>query len=504
MHSSFVLQWCLSGMKWLVGVGTALLALVNAWMPQHAAVPEKLEPAVRASLDLTPCHLEDLAEEVLCGVHEVYEDRDAASGRRIPVHIAVLPPLRRAAAPDPLYILAGGPGQGARSYAAIVARHFKQVRRVRAIVLVDLRGTGASRPLECPRQEDEIAGLDSSSGPYLGEARACLAQIDADPRLYTHAAALADLDEIRQRLGHGQVNLWGGSWGTRAALLYTLGYPHAVRSVVLDGAVSLWEAFPRAVAGNAERALNLLFGRCAGDRVCASTFPNPWVDLRAVLMRLERAPVTTTIEQPRTAQPVPVTLTRDAVVEIVRVALYTPRDAARLLQAIHHAARGDFGPLAAQYVHSAWRTTDDMALGSTMSILCSEDLSLADNEPGRTSSSAIFGHGYADAWKSRCRVWPKGPPIGLSRHAVSEAPALVLSGLHDPVTPPASGEAMGRHFPKHLHVVVPGAAHNASFTGCVPELIATFLEGGAGGLDTGCVAAAPLPPIVVSDAGGRP
>ena len=82
MHSSFVLQWCLSGMKWLVGVGTALLALVNAWMPQHAAVPEKLEPAVRASLDLTPCHLEDLAEEVLCGVHEVYEDRDAASGRR--------------------------------------------------------------------------------------------------------------------------------------------------------------------------------------------------------------------------------------------------------------------------------------------------------------------------------------------------------------------------------------------------------------------------------------
>ena len=254
MHSSFVLQWCLSGMKWLVGVGTALLALVNAWMPQHAAVPEKLEPAVRASLDLTPCHLEDLAEEVLCGVHEVYEDRDAASGRRIPVHIAVLPPLRRAAAPDPLYILAGGPGQGARSYAAIVARHFKQVRRVRAIVLVDLRGTGASRPLECPRQEDEIAGLDSSSGPYLGEARACLAQIDADPRLYTHAAALADLDEIRQRLGHGQVNLWGGSWGTRAALLYALGYPHAVRSVVLDGAVSLWEAFPRAVAGNAERA----------------------------------------------------------------------------------------------------------------------------------------------------------------------------------------------------------------------------------------------------------
>ena len=63
------------------------------------------------TLALAPCHLEGLAEEVRCGVLDVFEDRDAASGRRIPVHVTVLPPLRRSAAPDPLFILAGGPGQ---------------------------------------------------------------------------------------------------------------------------------------------------------------------------------------------------------------------------------------------------------------------------------------------------------------------------------------------------------------------------------------------------------
>ena len=43
---------------------------------------------------------------------------------------------------------------------------------------------------------------------------------------------------------------------------------------------------------------------------------------------------------------------------------------------------------------------------------------------------------------------------------------------------------MTRHFARHRHVVVPNAAHNASFSGCVPGLIAKFLADGHGdGLD---------------------
>jgi pimeloyl-ACP methyl ester carboxylesterase len=501
MSTSFILRWCPFSLRWLVGLFTLFLAALNAWTLGGLDLTGMHRKPGLPPLLLSACHLESLAEEILCGVHEVYEDRDASSGRRIPIHLAILPPLRRSAAPDPLYILAGGPGQGARSYAAIAARYFTEVRRSRAIVLVDLRGTGASNPLDCARPADEMAGLDSSADLYLAEAKACLAQIEADPRRYTHAMALDDLDEIRRRLGHDRINLWGGSWGTRAALLYALRYPQAVRSVVLDGAVSLQEEFPGAAARNAERALDLLFDRCAADRACASAFPNPRGELHTVLMRLVRAPLTATIRHPRTARPVSVTLTQDVVLEIVRVALYTPRDAARLLQLIRHAARGDYAPLAAQYVHSASMTTDDMALGFTMSILCSEDvMPQADLGP----RPAVFGDGYAGAWQSRCRVWPKGPPLRVNREATSEAPALILSGAHDPVTPPASGEAMGRHFPSHLHVVVPGAAHNASFTGCVPDLIAGFLEAGIDRLDPGCAAAAPLPPIVVNAAGGRP
>jgi pimeloyl-ACP methyl ester carboxylesterase len=454
-------------------------------------------------LELKPCHIDRLPEEILCGVHTVFEDRQAGTGAQIPIHVAVLPPLRRAIAPDPLLILSGGPGQGARSLAVAAARYFKQVRRTRAIVLVDLRGTGSSGALKCLDATDELSRLDQGADVYLGTGAACLAALGGDPRHYTHTDALADLDEIRRRLGYARVNLWGGSWGTRAALLYALTYPDAVRSVVLDGAVALNLDFPDPVATNAQRAMDLLVERCAADAACARAFPDPHAELRRVLDSLTPAR-RITIRHPRTGADATLVVSRDTIAELARVALYTTTDGARLFQTIRHAAHGDFGPLAAQYVQSARTSTDDMALGATMAILCSEDLQAPHQTIARDEAAATFvGDSYADAWRRRCRGWPVGPPIAFDRGAVSAAHALILSGLNDPVTPPSAGEAMARHFTSVTHIVVPGAAHNASFTGCVPKLIASFLEKGRlEPDDAACVKDVPLPPIVANDAGG--
>jgi pimeloyl-ACP methyl ester carboxylesterase len=165
----------------------------------------------------------------------------------------------------------------------VAARHFRQIRRTRAIVLVDLRGTGASGALTCGDTADEISKLVSGADLYLGNGLDCFTAGDADVTQYTHANALADFDEIRLRLGYPRINVWGGSWGTRAALLYALTYPDSVRSVVLDGAVPLDLGFPAPVARNAQRAFDLLTKRCAGDPRCAIAFPNPRRELQAVL-----------------------------------------------------------------------------------------------------------------------------------------------------------------------------------------------------------------------------
>lgn len=489
-------------MRILVGTLTTVAALaVGASFYTSSRQPTTTAP----SIALTPCHIGRLAEELRCGVYRVRENRHAPTGRAIDIHVAVLPALRRQVAPDPLLVFAGGPGQGARDYVDAVDRFFRKVRRSRDIVLIDLRGTGASHPLMCRPMDDDFAVLVDADA-VTRHAEECLEALDADPRLYTHAQALADVDDIRQQLGYQQVNIWGGSWGTRAALLYALRYPAAVRSVTLDGAVPLAMEFPRPASGDAQRAFALLTEQCRADPACLSTFPDPAAELEALVRRLDAGPLVARVRHPRTGSLVDVKIPRDAVLDAVRGALYVPQDAVLVLPIVRRALEGDVAPLLAQALRTASATTDEMAIGATMAILCSEDLPVVSAANFETDAAgSIFGTGYADAWRSRCRNWPAGPALDDDRAAVAQSPALIVSGEHDPVTPPRWGEAMGRHFRSHWHVAVPGAAHNASFTGCVPDLIAAFIAYPDGTkLDTDCVVRPSWPAIVLGTEGPRP
>ena len=455
-------------------------------------------------IGLTPCHIDLLAEQVLCGVHDVFADRERQSGARVPIHVAVLPALRRRIERDPLFLMAGGPGQGARGLAPVAARYFREIRRHRDIVLVDLRGTGASGPLQCGAAGNDDAFLKEEDAADL--ARQCLREIDADPRFYTHQQSLADLNEIRAALGYDRINLWGGSWGTRAALLFALRYPEVTRTVILDGAVALAMGFPRTAAADAQAALVRLIDRCRDDARCRTTFPDPRAEIDRFFQRFSGGKAAVTIRHPRTHAPASGTLSRGVAADILRGALYTPRDAAAVLYLIRQAADGDFAPLLAQLVRTASVTTDDMALGATMAVLCSEDVpSVAAIDFAAEAAGSVFGTTYADVWRARCVAWRAGPPLPESAAITSEVPALILSGGADPVTPPRAGELMTRHFTRHRHVVVPNAAHNASFSGCVPALIAKFLADGHGdGLDVACTSRVAWPAFVENTAGAQP
>ena len=67
---------------------------------------------------LSPCIGDDEPVDAYCGTLTVYEDRAAKTGRQIKLNIVVLPAMRTDAQPDPLFFLAGGPGQGAAKMAS--------------------------------------------------------------------------------------------------------------------------------------------------------------------------------------------------------------------------------------------------------------------------------------------------------------------------------------------------------------------------------------------------
>ena len=95
-----------------------------------------------------------------CGTLTVFEDRSARSGRQIDLRIAVLPATGNTVAPDPLFLLAGGPGQAATEAFLPVLSAFERINRKRDIVLVDPRGTGKSHPP--PGAHDRVVGYNDA------------------------------------------------------------------------------------------------------------------------------------------------------------------------------------------------------------------------------------------------------------------------------------------------------------------------------------------------------
>jgi pimeloyl-ACP methyl ester carboxylesterase len=489
----------------VMAIGAGLVALVAGVAIASRASAGPTVPVAPARIALAPCHLDGLSEEVLCGRHEVFEDRERRVGRKIALRLAVLPALQREASPDPLVLLAGGPGQGAIDLAGAASRFFRPIRQRREIVLVDLRGTGESHPLACGPGAGDLEWL---AGAIPEEAlRRCVETVEADLRLYGTAAAMDDLDEIREALGYERINLWGGSYGTRAALVYARRHPDRVRSVVLDGAAPFGLRLPLHNARGAQRALDRLIDDCAADEACGAAYPRLREAIERLLARLDRAPATAALRHPRTGEPWTISVTRDFFASALRGFLYVPAHAALLPFVVSAAGRDDFAPFATLVLETATWSVETMSLGLTLSILCSEEVPRIDPaEVDAAVRGTYVRRSEYDAWSAMCRVWPRGvTPDDTDAPLPRAVPALILSGDIDPVTPPEWGEAMAIDFPGSRHVVVPGTGHNTTFTGCVPDLIARFVErGGAADLDASCVSSLRRPPFVLGAAGTAP
>lgn len=114
--------------------------------------------------------------------------------------------------------------------------------------------------------------------------------MDADPRLYTTPIAMEDVDEVLGRLGYGQANLLGGSYGTNAAQVFAHRYPSRVRTLVLDGVVPTNADYPLRFAERTQRAFDQVVDECAQDAACRAAFPDPRRDLAVAQARLRERP----------------------------------------------------------------------------------------------------------------------------------------------------------------------------------------------------------------------
>lgn len=482
-----------------------LKRLLAAGVVLTAAVSCSPAPPTSAIDTLHECGIDEGPSGAYCGTFRVPEDRATKTGRHIALKIVVAPALKRDAAPDPLFILEGGPGAGAATLAVDRLPMFRRYRTDRDLVFVDQRGTGESNRLGCDPSPDELDEVESDDERSTARLKKCLAGYDADPRLYTTSIAMDDLDDVRAFLGYERINVWGGSYGTRAALVYLRQHEDRVRAVVIDGVAPPDMQLPLHTARDAQRALDRVFADCAADAACTAAFPGLAGDTSALFARLAREAVKIHGTHPRTGKALDMSLTRRDLALIVFRTLYVPELASLLPRVLTQAAAGDFqGVLALAFSQGSTGDKRDLATGMHLSVVCAEDIPrITPADRVAADASGFLGAAMFDAQYTACGFWPRGEvPASYYEPVRSDRPVLILSGADDPVTPPTWGEHVKPTLSRSRHVVVPGSGHITLTHGCVPQLVGTFLDtADPNAIDAKCVEALARPPFFVTPTG---
>ena len=240
---------------------------------------------------LRPCIVGADALAARCGSVSVPEDRDAPGGRVLDLAVIVVPAESATPEPEPLFVLAGGPGQTGAELVDAVAGPLAAVHRTRDVVFIDPRGSGGSNPLVCPEASAGVGYGPEQDGYWLACLDALAAR--ADLRHYATADLADDVEAVRVALGYDGVHLFGGSYGTRVAQAVLRRHPKPVRSAVLWAVAPPGYRIPLDGGLAVQAALDRLFAACAADAGCGPAYPRLAERFDTLLARLAEAAGTT-------------------------------------------------------------------------------------------------------------------------------------------------------------------------------------------------------------------
>lgn len=441
-----------------------------------------------------------------CGKLSVKEDPADPNSRDISLNILRLPAISPTPKQDPLFLIQGGPGGSSVQMAALVYGAFNDVRKNRDLIFVDQRGTGKSNPLNCEHISDIDMLLSEieQQQKYLELMTACATKFAPQLPFYTTPFAAQDLDAVRSALGYNTINLWGVSYGTRVVLEYMREFPLRVRAVILDGVAPVQIALPKYFSADALLALNSVNLDCQSNLQCSAQFGDIVAKAQQVAARLHAAqsmdkPVSVQFEHPRYKKITHLMLTPGIFSDVIFMSLYSRELTVLLPNAIADAERGDYRLIAVLFTLASEQAAfTGISEGMRYSVVCNEDAHfIADDDVKHERD--FFGKNMLQQFAEVCRHWPKAVlPEHYFEPIKSDVPTLLLSGNHDPVTPARWADAVARHLTHQRQIVAPGGNHSISMEGCLPKIIAQFIEvGSVDNIHADCaLAIVPLPLVL--------
>lgn len=450
---------------------------------------------VEQSVEWTRCYPNGVRQEAMCTTVEVPVDHADGTNGSMSLHVVMLPAIRSQALEDPVFILAGGPGQGASDTIATLYPSLRKVHQQRGLIFLDQRGTGKSGALQCELPEN------SDMSVPLEALQTCYAGLPHDAQWYQTSHLADDTNWVRQTLGYEQINLYGVSYGTRLGLRIMQRYPDSIRSAVLDGVVP----FQRAIGGDfgvtVRNSLDAVLTSCVEDVECQQAFPNIEKEYQTLIQELQdKGP--RIIQHPHSVTGIGTeTEVGDQVLwGVLQQMLYQSVTTSLIPYAIHSIAESnDWSTVVGWMGNSPF---EGIPIGLYLSIMCAEDVPRIDF---KTEHPMDLGVQSTIQLQEMCSVWPTVQVDSVATEWVSQTPTLLLSGEFDPVTPPIYGDLALSMLRNATHVVASGMGHNTIHQPCISEMVTEFyLSVTPQELDSSCATTLKRPPFILSATGTAP
>ncbi len=522
-----------------VVVATGLVAgLVSAGVTAGASAAGQAaadaSPAVQARVGSVVLHRCAKVPLTYCGQLAVPLDYSSAASPRIRIGFRWLPAASTAA--GTVLAVEGGPGYASTGTQAAYRAMLGPLARTRNLLLVNLRGTGNSTPVNCPGLEHYGHPQHQYGAVFDRLVAACGWQLNHTwhyrhggwvhaSDLFNTAYSARDVAGVLRALRLGRVDLYGDSYGSWFAQVFASRYPGWLRSVTLDSTYQVLGLAPwyTTTVVTARRAFAQACERWVACAKAAGGH-DAWALIGALAARLARAPVSGRTVT-RAGVPGRFTVTVQTLVNLVNNAGFDPV----VYQDLDAAARAllrdhDSAPLLRLAALSVGFDDVNYPLpefsdGLYFAVACTDYVQLFS----RTAAPAVRARQYQAAlhrerprvfapftigqWTrmdqyteaySACLRWPTPvrlvpPIIGHPPLVPRRLPVLILSGTFDSLTPWLQGATLvARQMGPSARVVrVANLTHVTLQDGddsCPAAIYQAFLRDPAGlaHLDTAC------------------
>jgi pimeloyl-ACP methyl ester carboxylesterase len=447
---------------------------------------------------------------VECGYVIVPENANGDPSDTVQLAVAIYRSSAENPQPDPVMFLQGGPGGGiVQLIPAFYPSFIEPITQTRDFVVFDQRGTGLSEPaLNCTELNAvTIQGLAENlsveeTAPLAEEAlQTCRERLESELGVntgaYTSPISATDIRDIAEVLGYDQLNLYGGSYGTRLAQTVMRDYPELVRSAILDGAIPVELNLYEQQGAKAQIALDTLFEACASDESCNTAYPNLDEVYYDTVALLNENPGMVTITDPASGEEYETEVDGLAFTGALFFALQSGQLVGTAPKIIYEVSEGDYNglitPLTIPLIIG-----ENLNIGVFLSVNCHEEIFATTPEtlegvfvenPNTETFALAAVYGSGETIQRICENWGAAPLSELETEpVVSDIPTLIYSGQFDPATPPYFGDLVAENLWNSTHYIFPGQGHaEGPGNPCPVQITLQFLEDPTQEIDDACI-----------------